>query len=238
MNLDRLKSTIRAMMNLAANEAATQGEKDNAMRMVTQLMEDNNLSETDLGDADGVLDSLDNVEVGKAVVNVGARTCFWMATLCSFVQELLGTVKTYTVKSADRKSSTCVFYGVLHDCEIAAEIYNETRIFIEKSCLSKYGGTMRGDGYSYCVGFVSALNDQLRKFKAANAPVTPNALVVARNAIVVKKNDLATRWEKEQGLKLRNTRSRASFSRDPYEDGFSDGSKHSVNKDRRKKLTA
>jgi len=238
MNLDRIKSTIRAMLNLAANEAATQGEKDNAMRKVSALMDEHNLREEDLADADGVLDSLDNVEVGKAVVNVGARTCYWMATLCIFVQNLLGTVKSYTVKSTDRKSMTCVFYGVLADCQIAAEIYYETRDFIETACGTKYGGTRRGDGYSYCVGFVSGLNEQLAKIKAASAPPISNALVVARNAIVVKKHDIAKRWADDQGLKLRSHTRRTHISGDPFADGLHDGSRYNVNLDRRKKITA
>lgn len=239
MNLDRIKSTVRAMLNLAADDAASQGEKDNAMKHVQRLMEENNLREEDLADADGVLDSLDNVEVGKAAVNLGPKTCTWMAILCVFVQDLLGTVKTYSVKTADRKGVDCIFYGVLHDCQIAAEIFYETRAVIEREALSRYGGTKRGDGFSYCLGFVTGLSDHLSKVKATNAPPTSNALVVARNAIVVKKNALAEKWQADQGLKLCSRKVRTTVgSRSAYDEGFDDGKNHSVNSDRRKKLTA
>lgn len=239
MNLDRIKSTIRAMLNLAADEAATDGEKQNAMRHVTRLMDDNNLCEEDLADADGILDSLDNVEVGKAKVEVGRKQCYWMRTLCTFIERLLGTVKSYGVREPG--GMTCVFYGVLTDCEIAAEIYYETRDFIETACGTKYGGTRKGDGYSYCVGFVAGLMDQLDRIKATSAPPTSNALVVARNAIVVKKHDLAKRWIDDQGIKLSSSSSSSRRTRvnpDPYDHGFEDGTKHGVNTDRRKKLTA
>ncbi len=239
MNLDRIKSTVRAMLNLAADDGATQGEKDNAMAFVQRLMEENNLREEDLADADGVLDSLDNVEVGKANVNLGPKTCTWMAILCMFVQNLLGTVKSYSVKTKDKKGVDCIFYGVLSDCQIAAEIFFETRAIIEREALKRYGGTKRGDGFSYCLGFVTGLNQQLEKVKAANAPPTSNALVVARNAIVVKKNSLAERWAADQGLRLRNHKAKTVVrNRGAFEQGVDDGTNHSVNTDRRKKLTA
>lgn len=240
MNLDRIKSTVRAMLNLAADDAATQGEKDNAMRHVQRLMEENNLREEDLPSADGVLESLDNIAVGKAKVNLGAKTCTWMAVLGVFVQNLLGTIKCYSVKSKEQKGVVdLIFYGVLHDCEIAAEVFNETRAVIEREALKRYGGTKRGDGFSYCLGFVGGLAHQLEKVRATDAPPTANALVVARNAIVVKKNALADRWAADNGLRLRTHGAKTRIkSRDAFDQGFDDGQRHSVNPDRRKKLTA
>jgi len=237
MNLDRIKSTIRAMLNLAADSDATDGEKQNAMRKVTEMMDQNNLREEDLADADGVLDSLDNVEVGHAKVDLGLRMCHWQSALCVWVERLLGTIKTYAVKQQD--GAHCIFYGVLSDCEIATEIYYEVRNYIETECLKQYGGTKRGDGYSYCLGFVTGLQEQLKRAKAADVPPTKNALVVQRNAIVVKKQSLAERYAKDNKLKLYKQTKRAKVSNnDAFANGFENGSKYSVNTDRRKKLTA
>jgi hypothetical protein len=235
MDISKIKSNIRAMLNLAADAACSPNEKEQAMRKVTQLMDEYNLREEDVADADGILDSLDNVEVGKAKVDVGKQECSWMRGLCNFVELLLGTVQSYSVR--EKEGTRCIFYGVLADCEIAAEIYYETRDFIETACGTKYeGSTRRGDGFSYCLGFVAGLTDQLEKVKSATAPAS-TALVVKRNAIVAKKQDLATQWIKDQGVKLRSVRPRVSIKEDPFANGFKDGARHGVNPDRRKKLT-
>ncbi len=240
MDISRIKSNIRAMLNLAADDASTPAEKEQAMRRVTELMDRHNLSEEDLADADGILDSLDNVQVGYTKVDLGVRQCLWMSALCVWVERLLGTVKTYSVRSEDRKSVHCVFYGVYQDCEIAAEIYFEVRDFIETACGTRYGGTKRGDGYNYCMGFVAGLQQQLEKLRSINPQLTEqrNALIVKRNEIVTKKHALAKRWANENGLKLHHQNNKVRIRKpDAFSNGFDDGSRYSVNTDRRKKLT-
>ena len=223
------------MLNLAADEAASPAEKEQAMRRVTKLMDEHNLREEDLADADGILDSLDNIEVGHAKVDLGIKACAWMSALCVWTERLLGTVKTYVIRSG--KQTNCVFYGVLSDCQIAAEIYFEARDFIETACGTKYGGCKRGDGYSYCMGFITGLQEQLKRAQTVNAPMK-NALVVKRNAIVVKKQALAERWKQDQNLKLCSRSQRVHIRNDvAFLNGIIDGSRYSVNTDRRKKLT-
>lgn len=237
MDIEAIKSTVRAMLSKTApNSGCTDAEKDEAMRQVTKWMDQYNLREEDLADADGVLESLNNAETGKTTVNVGVRTSYWMVGLCVFIQDILGTVKSYVVKSADKKSTNCVFYGVLADCEIAAEIYSETRDYIETAAATKYGGYKLGEGRSYCVGFVAGLAEQLERIKAANA-TTSSALTVARNAIVLKKHDIAVQWAADRGLKLKSYKPQTRIKPSAFDDGFEDGVHHSVNKDRRKKLT-
>lgn len=236
MDISQAKRFIRGMLDLAANEAASPSEKEQAMRRVTKLMDEHNLSEADLPDADGILDSLDNIEPGFARVDVGKKQCMWMSALCVFVERLLGTIKTHSVRT--KEGVNCVFYGFKADCDIAAEIYFEVRDYMECAAGTKgYSGTKRGDGYSYCIGFATGLQEQLKRAQVVTGPVSTNALVVKRNEIVVKKQSLATRYANALGIKSKQQKSRyRGQNTDAFANGFHDGLKHGVNTDRRKKL--
>lgn len=236
MDLSKIKSNIRAMLNLAGDSASTPAEKEQAMRRVTKLMDEYNLSEEDLPDADGIIDSLDKMEPGCAKVDVGKKMCVWMSALCVFVERLIGTIRVHSVRVEG--GVNCVFYGVEADCQIAAEIFFEVRDYIETAAGTKgYGGTKRGSGYSYCLGFVTGLQEQLKKAQTVTAPVTGNALMVMRNAIVVKKLAVAKRYADRLKLKTSNRthRSRGRSDED-FAKGVMDGMRHNVNTDRRKKI--
>lgn len=237
MNLDKIKSSIRAMLNLASNHAASQGEKDNAMTHVQRLMEEHNLREEDLADADGLLDSLDNVAAGKYKINMGKRQCMWHASLAMFVKELLATVEAYCVKNKSSNTVDIVFYGVMSDCEIAAEIFIEVRDMIDLTARKKYGGAKKGDGYRYSMGFTGGLQEQLRRLQAIR-PSSSTALVVARHAIVVRKQAIAKKVVTDEGPGTFQKQSTRTPHDDAYVEGWDTGLHHTVNPDRRKKLTA
>ena len=46
-NVERVKDTIRKLLNLAANDAATEGEVNNAIRFARKLMLEHQLSDDD-----------------------------------------------------------------------------------------------------------------------------------------------------------------------------------------------
>jgi hypothetical protein len=238
MNLDKVKSNIRAMLALMADDAASDGEKTNAMRHVTRLMEQYNLSDEDLVEADSILDSLDNVAVGQQSINCGPQLCSWYSALARFVQDLLDkTVKAACIRDHATKQVSIVFYGILADCEIAAGIFHEVRGIIDELARAKYGKSKRGDGYRYCMGFVGGLQGQLKRVKDST-PTNSTALVIARNAIVIKKQEIANRWSDDNGLKLKSMAKPRVQRDEAFNQGWHDGLHHNVNTDRRKKLTA
>ena len=195
MNLERVKSNIRAMLNLANDSAAAQGEIDNALRFVKKLMEEHQLSEDDIGD-DNTIDiedkliNLERAEMGTSEMYFnGGKLSDWETSAASFVCELVGGVKYYWtgrqpylvdgVRQFKKRNGRLiqrrkiVFYGIAEDTNIAQQVYAELTTTIAAMAKIKWGGVFRGAGRSYCEGFVSGLwrkhyEDKNRQLKLAN----------------------------------------------------------------------
>ena len=188
MDIDKVKSNIRAMLNLANDPAAAKGEIDNAMRFVTKLMDQHQLSDEDLSEVDDKLLELERKEMGKqsAYFN-GCKLSEWESSAARLCCDLVGGVKYYVThkqvyrvngivqlhpismfKGQQRGGNpitkpTVVFYGIAEDVEIARQIFAELTMTIASMAKLKWGGVFRKDGREYCEGFVSGMWDKLWK---------------------------------------------------------------------------
>ena len=255
MNVDRVKSSIRAMLNLANDNAASQGEIDNAMRFVRKLMDEHNLTDEDVSAVDEKMLNLERAELGEKRIKRGLQAVAWHGYAASFVVELIGTVKCYlSAKTPERidgiiqidpKSGNpkyCkyfVFYGIDEEAALAAEIFDELIMTVSSMARLKFGKVVRGEGYDYCCGFIDGLASQLQRVKLPAAS-TSTALVVARNDIVDKKLALADDYlQKSTGSKkFRKGRSGRATGGSAYREGHEDGKTHQVVVERKRKLTA
>jgi hypothetical protein len=264
MNIERAKATIRQLLNLAGDGAAAQGEIDNAMRFAAKLMEQHQLRDEDLSEADDVIINLERAEMGSASQATGTTTlATWEGQAAMFVCQLVGGVKCYrehasVVRNAagivqmDAKGNPLVrpkitFYGVAEDVEIARQVYGELLVTIAAMARLKWGGVYRGDGREYCDGFVSGLMSQLKndraeaKQLASTSGGTALVAIETRGAIVERKEAMADDWIKKTfGVKLgagrRGGGGRTHYNGNARADGRNDGAKHSPNTDRHKKL--
>lgn len=250
MDIDNVKATIRKLLNLANDESAAKGEVENAMRFAARLMEQHQLGDDDLTEVDDILLDLERKEFAKEYAYTGsAKKSRWETDVADFACRLVGGVKNYLSApymvrengivvlghngSPLIRSQIC-FYGIAGDVEIARTVFAESIITIAAMARLKWGGVYRGPGRSYCEGFADALLNQLHDDKERLQQMSTGTALVAvenRNAIVKRKEELATDWLKSNGVKLSSYRGlgNGSHNNDAYDEGISDGARHRPN---------
>jgi hypothetical protein len=252
MSLDNVRKTIGDLLRLARNEAATQGEIDNALRFANRLMTAHHLTEDDI---EGTPEHAAVME-SKLAFASGEKLVNWEQSLASFVENFVGSVGVYSINKAvevkkngvvryDRKGQPMnargfVFYGPQDEARFAAEIFEELHQTISAMANLKYSSPMRGMGREYAVGFVNGLFAALEDGRRGDiqGDSQTRALVVRSSEIALQKKTAAKAWlADEQKIKLTNTTTtyskvKASLA---YKDGQADGKNARVG-ERSKKL--
>jgi hypothetical protein len=262
MDIDKVKSNIRAMLNLANDSAASEGEINNAMRFVKKLMEEHQLSDADLTEVDDVLLNLERAEMASQKIYFnGAKLSEWESSAAGFACALVGGVKYYVTgrvpyrvngilqhfpDGVAMKRPQVAFYGIAEDVEIARQIFAELTLTIASMAKLKWGGVFRKDGREYCEGFVSGLwskyheDNNSQKKLAQQSTGTALVAIENRGLVVNKKQELATKYlEEGLGIKLKGSISfsgNKQYSSEARQEGRSDGSKHNASVERRRKL--
>jgi hypothetical protein len=232
MDLERVKTRVSCLLQVARDDAATEGEIENAIRAARNLMLAYHLEEADLestGDAQ-------SSQMGRATsrTNFG-KAALWEKDLAYFVVDLIGGVCWYysrnnvetrrLVNGRLRQFGAVVFYGIEEEAQLAKETYEELATTIFTMAMAKYGSAYRGDGGIYAEGFVQGLSRQLRNADR-QAESSGRDLVARSTAIVLAKKNRAEHWLRyECNIHLtRGTRSYgASGSDHAWDDGESDG---------------
>lgn len=254
IELEQAKDTIRKLLNLADNDAAAEGEIDNAFHFADRLMRAHHLSMTDVEGDPHDESAKEELWEFDAVHgwSTGRHFCSWEFSLALFVCEFLGSVKHYVASNVVKttlhgttefdkhgQAVNCgqvTFYGLSDEAEMAADMFEHWRLTVAAMARMRCGGALRGKGQYYGDGFVAGMREKLRtareQDKLTNDP-TSRALVVRSNAIVIRKMAAATRWLAEsKGIKLGNKQmsSRSSIDLESYRRGKADGNKADVAK--------
>lgn len=244
--LDRVKDTIRKLLNLAANDAATEGEVNNAVRFARKLMLQHQLSEDDCTETE----TTEEERIARAVCqdfashSQSTKATSWESCLSMFVCQFVGGVKVYKTTNAVRRehgiikhvngSAACAiwtFYGLAEDAAVAQRVFDDLAITIASMGRLKWGGAFRGPGREYCEGFVDGLFSQLKQADAEQHQSESRALTVRRDALIHAKAHRADQWLRtERGVKLRAGRGYGATSHhaDAHNDGHADGAKTSI----------
>lgn len=263
VDLDKVKARIRAMLNTAADDAATEGEIDNALRFARAMMQQHHLEESDLAEepADQYED-IARAPKGTAAAVVGKKLFAWEGWLAHFCSKFVGGVGHYLDSDIQiarrgrlavwdengevRMGKAVVFYGVAEDALLAKELYDDLRTTIITMARLTWGGCYQGDGGAYAEGFVEGLNTKLRKAaeqERLEAAGNGRALILIdrREDLIERKTELAKSWlANERGIKLRRGtgRSGANGSRQARSEGRADGAAAQVGVSRTKKITS
>ena len=253
---------IRKALNIAKDDAASEGEIQAAMNAAHKLMDLHHLTEEDLKHEPAD----DYAKVRSAEMNrfrswVGGRVFAWEENLAYYVSKYVG-VPYYldNTKATARdengllkrdwwfkepwKGKSFVFYGVAEDAKMARDIYDELRVTICTLAYGKFNNIYVKEGGKYSEGFVYGLRDNLAKqteLKRLEAKSSSTALVLIarRNDLIKFKTDLASTWLKDKiGIKLTQGAGNygASGSNSAFNEGFKDGKKTDVEVTRTKKL--
>lgn len=230
-DLDKVKDRIRKLLNVAENDAASQGEIDNAVRAARNMMHAYNLSEDDCTLQDHVSD---RKGTSTGATN-GVKVTLWQVRLSQVVCDLVGGVACYQNKNGKsrivagrHKQFGCfTFYGREDLAMLAAQTYEELCSTIATMGKLRYGGWARTEGAVYCEGFVQGLRDQIQEAdRLTQQTETGTALIVKSTALIEQQRKDARRWlATEKGVKLvaGSRRTGGSGSASTFDQGRQDG---------------
>jgi hypothetical protein len=156
---EKIIHRLRAIDNTARNHAATDGERENALRMMQALLLRHNLSREDLSE-DGKDES--GAFTRRACPVNGSKALSWEKDLACYVtQHILPMTQFYTHRRGHR--TWFYFYGPHWDVDNAIQLFRELLLTIATSARRLYKGYARGSGASYAEGYVASLprSDQL-----------------------------------------------------------------------------
>lgn len=195
---EKVLKRIKALRNTAKNDAATEAEQHNAIRMMQHLLLKNNLTENDLEDTS----NLGDVGFTKVACPVnGKRKCHWESNLARYVTDHILPSVQYFISTGSYRTFIH-FYGPRFEVHQAIEIFRELLLSIATSARLLYGGHSRGSGASYCEGYVENLPRQQWQADDGVVPKEPDSQTLIPRPSLVKRQD-AERWlHLECGIKL------------------------------------
>lgn len=253
---DRIVSRIQKLLNLAADDAASNGEIQNAMNFATQLIQEHQISQTELEAQQTNTNPFDNLEfIQQAAKGTVAFKCTWENFLGHAIQELVGSVKCYIkgdpmefqVGAFQKELRRAyMFYGPAEDVQLAIQLFEEWSVTIATIAYGTYKTAYRKEGGDYAIGFATGLSRQAQDAKAkrfliSNTATTALALRNIGNgslgSILQHKANLAERWFKNSGTKIRKGTAKTIKKNTAYELGLNHGKNVEFTANRQQKLT-
>jgi hypothetical protein len=227
---EKIIHRLRAIDNTARNQAATEGERENALRMMQSLMLRHNLSRADLESQDGD-DSTSYARIACPVN--GSKSVAWEKELANYVtQHVFPMTQWYAGSKGHR--TLFFFYGPHTDVQNAIQLFRELLLTIATSAKLLYGGYSRGSGASYAEGYVRSLPKSTELSGVACDDLgsqinsSERSLIKQRFLVVHKRS---TDWlVAECGVQLVSTTRRLRDFRDPAAElvGRKHGSEHKI----------
>lgn len=224
---EKIIQRLRAIDNTAKNQATTDGERENALRMMQALMLRHNLSREDLNETS---ESSGSGYTRQACAVNGANALSWEKALANYVtMHVMPMVQYYIGRRGNR--SLVFFYGPRWDVENAIALYRELLLTIATSARLLYGGHARGSGASYAEGYVATLPREDRSNSAArteSADPSSQALIAQRRSLAHRQAALWLQLECDISLVTVTTRGRAQRDRNAEALGRVHGAKHII----------
>lgn len=263
VDTEKVKDLVRKLLNVTRDDAATEGEIDNALRFAKGLMDKHHMDEEDLvQEPEDQWKSIEAASRDRVFVSVGGKFFAWEDYLSAFCVTFVGGVGVYKDPSKSRiarnhrgivilneeeepyKGVRYCFYGIAEDAMMAAELFHELRMTIRTMARLRYGTCYTRDGGMYAQGFVAGLRMKIERQekeqrKLAQSDNHALILIERRQDLIERKLENAQRWLKKlTGIKLvrgpLNTGANGSAA--AYHEGKEDGNKADVSAVRRPKI--
>ena len=176
-----VKDQIRKILSIAADDAASEQEVQNALAIAAQAHGPSPLIRRGLtdqpagsgtgrthstkGEAEATRGQRENAEVGKGTGPNSGGDCRRGGLLLPRIAALT-TAAGLSVRDGrgkQIKASAVVFYGIAEDVETAIRLWHELRLAISALARLRYGSVARGDGAAYAEGFVAGVEEKRLK---------------------------------------------------------------------------
>lgn len=222
MSHEKIKSRIRKLLDLAADDSASQGEVENALRFAEKLMFEHNLAEADVRTHQDKPEEMSDGRAATGTRNVN----MWESMLSALVVQVIPTVQCYRDhpkvpigkdgrvawergEPVSTPRGGFVFYGPAADVAVAKELFSETRLTIAAMAVARYGSCYQSQGRDYAVGFCEGIEDKIKENLTDRSP--KQTAIVLRSTDIVKAD--AKQWLKDvKGIKTRKTSGSGLYS--------------------------
>ncbi len=199
---NKVLERVKKMIALGNDAAATEAERETALRMAYNLLAKYNLSMSDLPD-----DESHEARERQDVVISADR---WARSLAQAVAKLFFCKYFYSGTGTSGKDKHC-FVGRQSNV-ITARYMSEFLIkSVKREATGRYKSPTSPQGRSFCVGTVDSIRKRVEEMIKTDTESTPGtALVLA--SLHQREADANSKWLEQAGLSLTTSKARADNS--------------------------
>jgi hypothetical protein len=227
----KIVEKLRKLFTLAdPSRGGTEAEVMLAMQRAQEIMAKYNLSTADIKGKEGSDDSHEErVSFGEDICKSKASGfTTWEKWLASTVDVICVTSHFY------RFGTSLIFIGTATDCAVAKALWNLFQKSILKQARSHLGGGYNASHRNYAEGFVMKLWERVnRKQSASDLHLTQEEAKIVALVVVGKKEALTQHIQSHYRFKKSKKRvANGSYESAAYSQGYTDGGKMNLSRDR------
>lgn len=220
---EKVIERIKKMMALANCSGATEGERDNALRMTYNLLAKHNLSMSQVDAHNAVPEEQRESQSAKFVVYPWARN----------IASLIGSLffcNYYYMRGPNGKQAEHTFIGKASNCATAQYMSEFVVKSVCREAARMYGSAITPEARCFAIGVVRKLQERIREIQDSNNKESEPGTALALIDLAKAEKQANELWLKEQGIALKTSanRQKGVTSSDAYHAGKDFGARVSL----------
>lgn len=203
MSEEKILSRVRKMMALAENEAASEGERDNAVRMAYKLLAKHNLTMVDVEMKAAEQD--DKREIYETVT----RSQLWARHVCNIVAKLF-FCQYFSGRKINADKCVHHFVGKESNATTAMLLSDFIVQSLVKESRRLYKNDLTPEARSFCLGAVNKLRERVKEIQAQQESELDDAQATGTSLVLAS---LYKREEDANALVVQNSHFNVTVSR-------------------------
>lgn len=235
---DQAVDKIRKLLRLAKDQAASEGEVNNALKAARLLMDRYGVEEAEVNLGRSV-DQLKDTMVQETSVQRGK--VYKDETFMAHVVCAVCDVRHYVIRGRD--GDQLRFYGYQRNVAIACALFTELMATMRGMARRHYGSTWGPQHKDYGLGMIHNLyqraiimrNARIAQPSSAGTSSGTETVSAACTAMVLKTDTVLDRMQEQLGIKMKTSRKSTIRNMDSYGQGHADGQHVSLGVNQMKK---
>ena len=203
--MESVLEKVRKLLKLAADQAATEGERDNAMRMAHKLLAKHNLSMVDV-------DKHTRIE-GRSNENLQTFGMKWCREIAKCMADLFFCSYYY----GDKENATKLnhyFVGKESNAVTAALMTEYVIASILKECRSKFKHNLCPESRNFAIGAADSVWAKVQELKKEPVPMGDGSMAIVPASYFEQEKHANGEWMEAKGIKLVSVKNRAQGIKD------------------------
>ena len=218
--MTKIINRLKKMLALANDVGATEGERDNALRMAYNLLAKHNLSMCDLEEPDQEVREISCIEIcGDRFVGALAKSA---ANLCF--------CETFYQKQNGKSKLKYSFVGKQSNCVTASNLFYYLVKSIKKEISKRYKDRPSIEKRSFFIGATYAVCDRVEDLISKDVEVGTTGTAIILKDLRDLESEANKNWMNDQGLFTKQVQPRTTkIIKDAYNAGNQFGNSISLN---------